>query len=322
MITGDLDSSVDKGEPVGILDRGRVPDLRAVRLRLGRGPQHLEAGCGRAHGSFARPKARSSWWTRRPRRKEAPAVYERFRAAATRSHRPRRPLVGHRVPHREVPVVSDRGEVLGVVPRSTRQGRRIRVVHDRRSLGAAPSREHRDRRRDPRRRRRGDAPTLAVPRADRLGAHRERERPVGRRSDRAGSSSMGEPCGRTSAPTSSGCGRSMSRRCSRAVAIRSTGGSTLEVVDDMGYANGRFTLDGGPDGATCTKARASTRRHALRVGARRGVARRHVAVDARSRRSGRRAQGRCGDAGRRLVRLDVGCPGATPGSDRRLRSLA
>ena len=29
----------------------------------------------------------------------------------------------------------------------------------------------------------------------------------------------------------------------------------LEVVDDMGYANGRFALDGGPDGATCTKAR-------------------------------------------------------------------
>jgi predicted acetyltransferase len=30
---------------------------------------------------------------------------------------------------------------------------------------------------------------------------------------------------------------------------------TLEVVDDMGYANGRFTIEGGPDGATCTKAR-------------------------------------------------------------------
>ncbi len=29
----------------------------------------------------------------------------------------------------------------------------------------------------------------------------------------------------------------------------------LEVVDDMGYANGRFALDGGPDGATCTKVR-------------------------------------------------------------------
>ena len=29
----------------------------------------------------------------------------------------------------------------------------------------------------------------------------------------------------------------------------------LEVVDDMGYASGRFALDGGPDGATCTKAR-------------------------------------------------------------------
>ena len=29
----------------------------------------------------------------------------------------------------------------------------------------------------------------------------------------------------------------------------------LEVVDDMGYATGRFALDGGPDGATCTKAR-------------------------------------------------------------------
>ncbi|HTN81822.1 MAG TPA: GNAT family N-acetyltransferase [Acidimicrobiales bacterium] len=30
---------------------------------------------------------------------------------------------------------------------------------------------------------------------------------------------------------------------------------TLEVVDDLGYASGRFTLEGGPDGATCTKAR-------------------------------------------------------------------
>jgi predicted acetyltransferase len=30
---------------------------------------------------------------------------------------------------------------------------------------------------------------------------------------------------------------------------------TLEVVDDMGYANGRFAIEGGPDGATCTKAR-------------------------------------------------------------------
>ena len=30
---------------------------------------------------------------------------------------------------------------------------------------------------------------------------------------------------------------------------------TLEVVDDMGYTNGRFTIEGGPDGATCTKAR-------------------------------------------------------------------
>ncbi len=29
----------------------------------------------------------------------------------------------------------------------------------------------------------------------------------------------------------------------------------FEVVDDMGYASGRFALDGGPDGATCTKAR-------------------------------------------------------------------
>ena len=34
-----------------------------------------------------------------------------------------------------------------------------------------------------------------------------------------------------------------------------TGRVTLEVVDDMGYANGRFTIEGGPDGATCTKAR-------------------------------------------------------------------
>jgi predicted acetyltransferase len=31
---------------------------------------------------------------------------------------------------------------------------------------------------------------------------------------------------------------------------------SLEMVDDMGYANGRFALEGGPDGATCTKARA------------------------------------------------------------------
>ncbi len=29
----------------------------------------------------------------------------------------------------------------------------------------------------------------------------------------------------------------------------------LEVVDELGYANGRFALDGGPDGATCAKAR-------------------------------------------------------------------
>jgi predicted acetyltransferase len=29
----------------------------------------------------------------------------------------------------------------------------------------------------------------------------------------------------------------------------------LEVEDDMGYASGRFVLEGGPDGATCTKAR-------------------------------------------------------------------
>ena len=81
---------------------------------------------------------------------------------------------------------------------------------------------------------------------------------------------------------------------------------TLEVVDDMGYANGRFAVEGGPDGATCTKARGRAELTSVRVGARRGVARRHVAVDARSRGSGRRAQGRRGDARRRLVRMDAG----------------
>ena len=80
----------------------------------------------------------------------------------------------------------------------------------------------------------------------------------------------------------------------------------LEVVDDMGYANGRFALDGGPDGATCTKASHPSRAHAVGFGPRCGVARWHVAGDARARRSGRRAQGRRRDAGRRALPLAAG----------------
>ena len=79
MITGDLDLSVDKGEPVGILIAVEFP----IYGRLGygcRGPQHLEARRVRVHARLREAEGTVELVDEATSRKEAPAVYERFRA--------------------------------------------------------------------------------------------------------------------------------------------------------------------------------------------------------------------------------------------------
>ena len=88
MITGDLDSSVDKGEPVGILIAAEFP----IYGRFG-------YGSAADHNVLKLDVSRTRWVREAEgtveladeatARKEAPSVYERFRAAAARSHRSR-----------------------------------------------------------------------------------------------------------------------------------------------------------------------------------------------------------------------------------------
>ena len=147
MITGDLDSSVDKGEPVGILIAAEFP----IYGRFG-------YGSAADHNVLKLDVSRTRWLREAEgtvelvdeatARKEAPAVYERFRAqqpgAIGRDDR-WWDIAFRIVKFPSFPIAE---KFWALCRDRTGQGRRLRVVHDRRSLGATPTREHPDRGRD------------------------------------------------------------------------------------------------------------------------------------------------------------------------------
>ena len=276
MLEPDLAAAKERGEPVGMLIAAEFPIYG--RFGYGSAADQADFEVDARTARFRAPgPARSSWSTLAALRKAGPALYERVRARPARVHRPRTSAGGTAPADHASPGDKPYKGYLAVGRNAAGEPDGYVRYQHRRQVGRPPAGPHARGRRAGGGHARRVRPAVALLLRGRLGGDGEGRRP---RPREALPWLVADARARGAAVADFLWVRILdvaSLLAARALPHR--GRVVLEVVDAQGLATGRFAVEGGPDGASCTPTTEAAGL-TLGVGARRRLPRRRVAADA------------------------------------------